>query len=53
MAILNEINGDLDAAISWAQKSYEDYNNRLALQYVNMLRNRKQKVGKLDYQMGN
>lgn len=53
MAILNEINGDLDAAISWAQKSYEDYNNRLALQYVNMLRNRKQKLGKLDYQMGN
>jgi hypothetical protein len=41
MAILNEINGDLDAAISWAQKSYEDYNNKLALKYVNLLKDRK------------
>lgn len=41
MAILNEINGDLDSAISWAQKAYEDYNNKLALHYVNLLRDRK------------
>ncbi len=42
MAIINEINGDMDAAIQWAQKSYEDYNNKLALKYVNMLKYRKQ-----------
>lgn len=53
MAILNEINGDLDAAISWAQKSYEDYNNRLALQYVNMLKNRRRVNQRVDYQLGN
>ncbi len=41
MAIINEINGDLDKAIGWAQKSYENYNNRLALTYVNILKNRK------------
>ncbi len=41
MAIINEINGNLDKAIEWAQKSYTDYNNKLALRYVNMLRKRK------------
>lgn len=53
MAILNEINGDLDSAISWAQKAYEDYGNKLALTYVNMLKNRKQKNDRLNYQTGN
>jgi hypothetical protein len=53
MAILNEINGDLDVAISWAQKAYENYNNKLALDYVTKLRNRKQKIERLDYQLGN
>ena len=41
MAIINEINGDLDGAIAWAQRGYENYNNRLSLQYVNILKNRK------------
>jgi len=41
MAIINEINGDLDAAIKWAQKAYEDYGNKLALRYVRILENRK------------
>jgi hypothetical protein len=50
MAIINEINGDLDAAINWAQKSYEDYNNKLALKYVNILRNRKARVNTLKRQ---
>jgi hypothetical protein len=40
MAIINEINGDLNAALKWAQKSYEDYRNKLALEYVNILENR-------------
>lgn len=41
MAIICEINGDLDGAIKWAQKSYEDYNNHLALKYVKILNGRK------------
>ncbi|HEX4851020.1 MAG TPA: DUF6340 family protein [Puia sp.] len=40
MAIISEINGDLDKAVEWAQKSYENYNNRLALHYVKILQNR-------------
>jgi len=40
MAISSEINGDLNGAIQWAQKAYEVYNIRLALSYVNLLRQR-------------
>ncbi len=40
MAIINEINGDLGSALKWAQKSYEDTNNKLALHYVRILENR-------------
>jgi hypothetical protein len=43
MAIINEINGDLDTALSWAQKSYEDYNNKLGLDYARILENRRYK----------
>jgi hypothetical protein len=42
MAIISEINGDLDMAIQWAQQSYENHNNRLALNYVNLLRDRQE-----------
>lgn len=41
MAIINEINGNLDEAIGWAQKAYADYNIRLALGYIKVLENRK------------
>lgn len=40
MAIISEINGDLAGAIQWAQKAYENYGNRLALSYINVLKNR-------------
>lgn len=40
MAIISEINGDLNKAIQWAQQSYEQYNNKLALSYVKILKNR-------------
>lgn len=43
MAIINEINGDLDSALKWAQKSYEDYNDKLGIRYVRILENRKYK----------
>lgn len=41
MAIINEINGKLDEALKWAQKSYEDYNDKLGIRYVRILENRK------------
>jgi hypothetical protein len=50
MAIINEINGDLDAALKWAQKSYEDTNNKLALRYVRILENRRYKTEVLQAQ---
>jgi hypothetical protein len=40
MAIISEINGDLNGALTWAQKSYEMYRTPWALSYVNLLRNR-------------
>jgi hypothetical protein len=41
MAIINEINGSVDEALGWAQKSWEDYGIRPALRYVRILENRK------------
>ncbi len=41
MAIISEIDGNLDEAINWARKAYEDYNNRLALRYIRILEDRK------------
>jgi hypothetical protein len=40
MAIINEINGHIEEAINWAQRSYENYNIHQALYYVNVLKNR-------------
>ncbi|MBV8253150.1 MAG: hypothetical protein JO154_11135 [Chitinophaga sp.] len=40
MAIICEINGELELAIKWSQKAYEEYNNRLALKYIRLLKNR-------------
>ena len=50
MAIISEINGDVDEAIKWAQKSYEDYNIRLALRYIRVLEDRKLRNNKLEEQ---
>ena len=40
MAIISEINGDLDAAINWASKSYSEFNIKEGLQYVKILKTR-------------
>jgi hypothetical protein len=50
MAIINEINGDLETAKTWAQKSYSDYNIKLALDYVRILENRAYNQEVLKYQ---
>lgn len=50
MAIISEINGNLGEAMQWAQKAYEDYNNKLALRYVKILENRAAKNALLQEQ---
>lgn len=50
MAIINEINGNLDKAIEWAQKGYENHRKKLARKYVNILRNRKFQLERLNSQ---
>ena len=51
MAIINEINGDLEKAMEWASKSYTDYNNGEALRYVNILKYRMQEKRQLERQL--
>ena len=51
MAIINEINGNLDEAIQWARKAYSDYNNKLALDYVRILEERERRNARLQEQM--
>ena len=41
MAIISEINGDVDGAIRWARQSYENHNIKLALRYIKVLEGRK------------
>ncbi|MDJ1504223.1 DUF6340 family protein [Xanthocytophaga agilis] len=48
MAISSEINGNLDQAIEWAGRSYTDYKNRLALRYLNVLKQRKAHVQEIE-----
>jgi hypothetical protein len=50
MAIINEINGDLDSAVDWASKSYSDYNNKEALDYVRILKYRIERNAELEQQ---
>ncbi len=40
MAIISEINGDLNEAIDWASKAYSDYKNKNALNYNKILKER-------------
>ncbi|MCW5515526.1 DUF6340 family protein [Muriicola sp. Z0-33] len=51
MAIINEINGDLDAAMKWASKAYSDYNDNNALRYLNTLKFRLAEKRELEYQL--
>ena len=40
MAIISEINGDLNGALQWSRKAYEMYRTPYALNYVNLLQQR-------------
>lgn len=51
MAIINEINGDLNAAVEWASKSYADHKNKMALGYLNVLKYRIERNAQLQQEM--
>lgn len=51
MAIINEINGDLEAAMNWASKAYTDYDDNNALRYLNTLKYRRAQKRTLDQQL--
>jgi hypothetical protein len=40
MGIISEINGELEEAIEWVRKSYEDYGEKKALEYIRILQYR-------------
>ncbi|MFZ5940242.1 MAG: DUF6340 family protein [Bacteroidota bacterium] len=40
MAVINEINGDLNSAADFASRSYTDYRNKKALRYLDILKMR-------------
>ncbi len=50
MAIINEINGDLEKAINYASRSYTDYQNKDALRYLKTLEYRLSQIAKLRQQ---
>lgn len=50
MAIYAEIEGNLSEAIDWAQKAYENHNEKRALRYVKILKNRQEKNKILEHQ---
>lgn len=50
MAIISEINGNLDDALGWAQKSWEDYRIKPGLRYSGILEGRKYNEGILQIQ---
>jgi GH35 family endo-1,4-beta-xylanase len=47
---LNDIDGNVDTALQWAQKAYEDYNIKLAREYSRILENRKMKLNVIEEQ---
>ncbi|MFK7903484.1 MAG: DUF6340 family protein [Chitinophagales bacterium] len=51
MAIANEVEGDLESALEWAQKSYTQFGNGKARSYVDILNQRIREQQEVDRQM--
>lgn len=51
MALAEELEGNLEAALDWARKSYTKYNNKKGRYYANILQQRIYDQAKLDEQM--
>lgn len=50
MAIIHEIRGDIGRAQRCARQAYEDFDNKSALRYLNLLKNREKRLARLAYQ---
>ncbi len=51
MALACEVQGKLDLAIEWANKSYVEFGNKKGNYYSSLLRDRKADEARLDEQM--
>ena len=51
MAVASEVNGNLVLALDWAQKSWNNYGNKKAREYVNIIKARQNDARKVDSQM--
>lgn len=52
MAVICEVQGEYDLALSWANKSLREFNNKKASGYIQTLNARKARQARLDRQMG-
>jgi hypothetical protein len=53
MAVAAETEGNYDIAIDWAKRSWEQYGNKKARRYINVLRQRKADAERASSQMNN
>lgn len=51
MAVANEVEGKLTSALEWAQKSYAEYGNGKAKEYINVLNHRIMEQQRVNQQM--
>lgn len=51
MAVAAEIKGNLDIALEWAQKAWNDYGNKTARNYITTIKQRQNDANKIEYQM--
>lgn len=51
MAVAAEKNGSLDIALEWAKKAWNDYGDKKARRYMDVIRQRQNDARKVEYQM--
>ena len=51
MAVAAEVKGKLDVALEWAQKAWNDYGNKKARNYINILKQRQNDAARVASQM--
>ncbi|MBK6931187.1 MAG: hypothetical protein IPH12_10040 [Saprospirales bacterium] len=51
MAVMAEVNGNLDIAQEWAEKAWNQYGNKKARSYIEVIRQRQSDAKKAEYQM--
>ncbi len=51
MAIIAELNGNLDLALDWAKKGWDKYGNKKARNYIQVIQMRQNDVRKVESQM--